>query len=34
LKAFGQLRHLHKESARLDRIIEEEFEKVEPEDLR
>ena len=25
LKAFGQLRHLHKETARINRIIEEEF---------
>jgi len=26
------LRHLHKETARIDQIIEEEFEGVEPED--
>ena len=28
----GQLRHLHKETQRINRIIEEEFEKIEPED--
>jgi len=32
MKSFGKLRDLHKENARIDRIIEEEFEKIEPED--
>ena len=32
MKAFGKLRDLRKETARIDRIIEEEFEKIEPED--
>jgi hypothetical protein len=32
MKAFGQLRDLRKETARIDRIIEEEFEQIEPED--
>ena len=34
MKSFGKLRHLHKETARINRIIEEEFEKIEPEDWR
>jgi hypothetical protein len=34
LKAFGQLRHLHKETARINKIIEEEFGQIEPEDWR
>jgi hypothetical protein len=33
MKAFGKLRDLRKETARIDRIIEEEFERIEPEDL-
>ena len=32
LKAFGKLRALRKETARINEIIEEEFGKVEPED--
>lgn len=32
LKLAGGLRHLRKESARLRRIVEEEFERIEPED--
>jgi len=28
----GKLRHLHRESARISRLIAEEFERVEPED--
>jgi hypothetical protein len=32
MKAFGKLRGLHKENARIDRIIEDEFERIEPED--
>jgi hypothetical protein len=34
LKAFGKLSGLSAETARLDRIIEREFEEIEPEDLR
>jgi hypothetical protein len=30
--AFGKLRHLHKETAKINRTIEEEFEQVEAED--
>ncbi len=33
MKSFGQLRHLHKETERINKIIEEEFEQIEPEDL-
>jgi len=33
MKAFGKLRHLHKETAKINRIIEEEFGRVEPETL-
>jgi hypothetical protein len=32
MQGFGQLRHLHRESLRIQRIIEEEFEQIEPED--
>ena len=32
MAAFGKLRHLRKETARINRIIEEEFEQVEAED--
>lgn len=32
-KLAGGLRHLHKETERINRIIEEEFEQIEPEDL-
>jgi hypothetical protein len=32
MAAFGKLRHLRKESARINRIIEEEFEQIEAED--
>jgi hypothetical protein len=28
----GKLRHLHQETQRINRIIEEEFEQIEPED--
>ena len=34
MKSFGKLRSLRKESARINEIIKEEFEQVEPEDLR
>jgi hypothetical protein len=33
MRGFGQLRHLHKETVRIDRLIEDEFEKFEPEDM-
>jgi len=32
LKTFGKLRGLRKETARIGRIIEEEFGRIEPED--
>lgn len=32
MKTFGKLRHLHRETARINRIIEEEFDLVETED--
>ena len=32
MAAFGKLRRLHKETARINRTIEEEFEHLEPED--
>ena len=32
MKVVGGLRHLKKENARINRIIEEEFEKIDPED--
>jgi hypothetical protein len=32
LKTFGKLRHLRKETARINRIIEEEFDHIEAED--
>lgn len=32
MKGFGQLRHLHNETIRIQRIIDEEFEQIEPED--
>ncbi len=31
MKGFGGLRHLRKETARINKLIEEEFEKIEPE---
>ena len=31
MKHVGKLKHLHKETARIDRIIEEEFEQIEPD---
>ncbi len=34
MKHVGGLRHLRKETARINRIIEEEFEQIEPEDWR
>lgn len=32
LECAGELAHLHKETVRLQKIIEEEFEQIEPED--
>ena len=32
VKLAGGLKHLHKETQRINRIIEEEFEQIEPED--
>jgi hypothetical protein len=32
MKAFGKLRHLRKETAKINRIIRQEFEQVEAED--
>jgi len=32
MAGFGELRHLHEETERINRIIEEEFEQIEPED--
>ena len=34
MKAFGGLRHLHRETKRIERIIAEEFEQIEEEDSR
>lgn len=33
MRSFGGLRALRNESARVNRIIEEEFDRVEPEDM-
>jgi hypothetical protein len=32
MKSFGKLRNLRKETAKINRIIDDEFERVEPED--
>jgi hypothetical protein len=32
MAAFGKLRHLRKETAKINRLIEEEFEQIEAED--
>ena len=34
LKSFGKLRGLSKETVRVNRLIDEEFGQIEPEDLR
>jgi hypothetical protein len=34
MRGFGQLRPLRRETARIQRVIEQEFEVVEPEDRR
>jgi hypothetical protein len=33
METFGQLRHLHKETAKINRILEKEFDEIEAEDL-
>ncbi len=33
LECAGELAHLHRENLRVQKIIEEEFERIEPEDL-
>lgn len=33
MQSFGKLRSLRSENARINRLIEEEFERIEPEDL-
>lgn len=32
MKAIGGLRHLHDENVRIQKLIDEEFEQIEPED--
>jgi hypothetical protein len=32
MKGFGALRHLQEENVRIQQIIDEEFEQIEPED--
>ena len=32
MKSFGGLRHLHKENVRIQKIIDDEFEKIDPEE--
>jgi hypothetical protein len=34
MQGFGKLKHLHKETVRVQSIIDEEFEVIEPEDRR
>ena len=34
MEAFGKLKHLHKETVRIDRNIEQEFGQIEPEDWK
>ena len=34
MKGFGQLRALHRETAKIQRAIDQEFDVVEPEDRR
>jgi len=34
MRHFGKLRHLKAETERINRIIEEEFEQIDPEDWR
>lgn len=32
MKSFGKLRHLRRETQKINRIIDQEFERIEPED--
>jgi len=32
MNSFGKLRHLHEETVRINRVIEEEFDQIEAED--
>jgi hypothetical protein len=34
MQGFGKLRHLHEETLRIQALIDEEFETIEPEDRR
>lgn len=34
MKTFGGLKHLHKETLRINQIIDEEFGQIEPEDWK
>jgi hypothetical protein len=34
MKTFGQLRHLHKETVRINQIIDQEFGQIESEDWK
>ena len=34
MRAFGKLRDLHKETIKINRIVEEEFGQIEPEDWK
>jgi hypothetical protein len=34
MQGFGKLKHLHRETVRVQSIIDEEFEVIEPEDRR
>ena len=34
MKVAGKLKHLRKETARINKLIEEEFEKIEPEEWK
>ena len=34
MNIVGKMSHLHKENLRIDKIVEEEFEAIEPEDWR
>ena len=34
MRDFGKLKHLHKETLKVERVISEEFGKVEPEDWK
>jgi murein endopeptidase len=32
MRSFGGLRHLHKENVRIQKLIDDEFEKIDPEE--